>query len=316
MTSKITDAAGICIVGTDAYAPHQEDLNELSRLLEKYAPHDDTFDLTKDGIHVVKASKPAKEQTYMLSLPGICIVPQGTKSVSLAQGSFEYGESRMVVYAAEVPMNVKVTKASKEKPFLCLVIPINPHRLGELILKVFPNGVSKADHARAALVCDSNPKIIRSALRIMSLIENQEDTDLLVPLVVDEILIRLLQGPAGASIAQIGITDSHTEKITKAITWLKGHFTEPVKMENLARIAGMSISSFYTHFKAFTSMSPLQFQKTLRLQEARNLMMTKMMDVSSTSFEVGYASASQFSREYSRFFGIAPIRDIQKARDQ
>ncbi len=286
------------------------DLDTLSRLLEKYTPHDDTFQITDYGLQIVKASKPHACKTYMLSQPGICIVPQGSKAVSLAQDSFEYGETSMVVYAAEIPINIQVTKATKDKPYLCLVIPIDPRRLGELILKVFPNGVLKTDSLRAAYVGDVNPKIIKSSIRLMELIEQQEDADLLVPLVIDEILIRLLRSPAGASIAQIGITDSHAEKVSKAISWLKANYTKTVQIDDLAKIAGMSVSSFHMHFKSITDMSPLQFQKTLRLQEARNMMLTKMVDVSSASYEVGYSSPSQFSREYSRQFGVSPSKDI------
>lgn len=144
----------------------------------------------------------------------------------------------------------------------------------------------------------------------MELIADPEDADLLVPLVIDEILIRLLRSPAGPSIAQVGITDSNTQKVAKAISWLKKNYDQPVKMESLAKIAGMSLSLFHTHFKKLTLMSPLQFQKTLRLEEARNLMMSKMMDVTNASFEVGYSSVSQFSREYTRYFGRSPAKDI------
>ena len=310
MKLEKSNIAKFRVPGEDVDTLSKGDLDALSRLLEKDAPNDDTFELTKEGLQIVRASKPDERQTYMLSLPGICIVPQGSKSVSLAQDSFEYGETSMVVYAAEVPINIQVTKASKDKPYLCLVIPIDPRRLGELIMKVFPNGVPKTDGVRAAYVGENNPKIIKSSIRLMELIEQQEDADLLVPLVIDEILIRLLRSPAGPSIAQIGITDSHAEKVSKAITWLKDNYAKPVKMEDLAKIAGMSASSFHTHFKNVTDMSPLQFQKTLRLQEARSMMLTKMMDVSSASYGVGYSSPSQFSREYSRFFGISPAKDI------
>ena len=147
----------------------------------------------------------------------------------------------------------------------------------------------------------------------MDLILQQEDADLLVPLVIDEMLIRLLRSPAGPTIAQIGITDSSAQKIAKSISWLRK--TMPRRSaSNLAAIAGMSPSSFYSHFKSITSMSPLQFQKTLRLQEALNLMITRRVDVSNASLQVGYASLSQFSREYSRLFGYPPSRDIAQLR--
>lgn len=157
----------------------------------------------------------------------------------------------------------------------------------------------------------NNLSIVRAAIRLMELIVDQKDADLLVPLMIDEILIRLLRGSIGSAIAQIGITDSNTPKISKAISWLKNNYNRTIKIEELAKIAGMSLSSFHTHFKKLTLMSPLQFQKILRLEEARNLMISKMMDVTSVSFHVGYSSVSQFSREYSRYFGRSPAKDIR-----
>ena len=289
--------------------PEPADLKELTRLLGKYAPHDDGFELIKDGVQVYRESKLNTERSYMLSRPSVCIVPQGAKAVSLSTNGFEYDNSKMVVYAAEVPMNVRITKASKEEPYYCMVIPIDPAKLQELNIKVFPNGVPKAHKTSAVYVGNSNPKIVKSAIRLMETIEQQEDVDLLAPLIVDEILIRLLRSSAGAQIAQIGVTDSHAEKVNKAIAWLKSNFSAPIKIEDLAKAAGMSVSSFHTHFKSITDMSPLQFQKTLRLQEARNLIRTKMKDVGSAALEVGYTSTTQFSREYSREFGVSPSKD-------
>ncbi|MGV2830466.1 AraC family transcriptional regulator N-terminal domain-containing protein [Myxosarcina sp. GI1(2024)] len=298
------------IAGDDDYAPDREDLFKFAGLLEKYAPHDDRFDLNEEGLHIFRASKIADEETYLMSQPGICIIAQGAKSVSLANNHFEYDDSNLVVYAAEIPINVKIVRGSREEPYLCLVVPIDPHKLTDLILKVFPNGVPKTADTRAIYVGKSNPKIVRSGIRLMELIAEGKDADLLVPLVIDEILIRLLRSPAGASIAQIGITDSNTQKVAKAISWLKNNYNQPVKMETLAKIAGMSLSPFHIYFKKLTLMTPLQFQKTLRLEEARNLMMSKMMDVTNASLEVGYSSVSQFSREYTRHFGRSPAKDI------
>ncbi len=285
------------------------DLKSLTQLLAKYAPHDDGFELIKDGVKVFRESKLTTNNTFMLSLPSLCIVPQGAKAVTLANDRFEYDQSKMVVYAAEVPMHVRITQASKEHPYYCMVIPIDPARLHELNVKVFPNGIPKTKKTRAVYVGEANSKILKSAIRLMDLIEQQEDIDLLAPLIVDEMLIRLLRSPVGPEIAQIGLIGSHAENIGKAITWLKQNYIKPVKMDDLAKIAGMSVSSFHTHFKSMTSMSPLQYQKTLRLQEARTLIQTKMMDVSSAAFAVGYVSPTQFSREYSREFGVAPSKD-------
>ncbi|MCP5126330.1 MAG: AraC family transcriptional regulator [Gammaproteobacteria bacterium] len=302
------------MAGDNEYPPDSGDLKKLADLIAQFAPHDGRFQLLGYGLHVVKETKTTAETTRTMSQPGMCIVAQGAKRVSLAHHSFEYNESRMVVYAAEVPVGASIVKASSEEPFLCLVVPLDPQKLIELILKIFPQGVPKTLDTQAIYVGNSNPKIVTAAIRIMSLILQQEEADLLVPLVIDEILIRLLRSPAGPSIAQIGITDSHAQKVSKAISWLKENYATPIKIEELAAISRMSPSSFYSHFKSLTSMSPLQFQKTLRLQEARNLIMTRRVGVSSAGFQVGYASLSQFSREYSRLFGCSPSKDIAQLR--
>ena len=301
-------------VGDDETPPDSGDLKKLANLIAKFAPHDGRFELSGYGLHVVKETKTTPETTRTMSQPGMCIVAQGAKRVSLSHRSFEYNESRMVVYAAEVPVGASIVKASSEEPFLCLVVPLDPQKLIELILKVFPHSLPKTPDTQAIYIGNSHPKIVTAAIRIMDLILQQEDADLLVPLVIDEMLIRLLRSPAGPAIAQIGITDSNAQKIAKSISWLKENYATTVRIEDLAAIAGMSPSSFYSHFKSITSMSPLQFQKTLRLQEARNLMITRRVDVSNASLQVGYASLSQFSREYSRLFGYPPSRDIAQLR--
>jgi transcriptional regulator GlxA family with amidase domain len=144
--------------------------------------------------------------------------------------------------------------------------------------------------------------------------EQPGDPELLAPLVVDEILIRLLRSPIGARVAQMGFAESSVHRVAKAISWLRDNFSQPIKIEDLAGMVHMSVSSFHEHFKSVTSMSPLHYQKVLRLQAARRLMLSAMMDAGTASQRVGYLSASQFSREYSRFFGNSPTRDVARLR--
>lgn len=284
-------------------------------MIKKFAPRDGRFNLPVPGAHVIRESKTSPEFSRSMSMPGICIVAQGAKRVTLGESSYEYDEFRMVVYAAEVLIRASIVKASKEEPYLCLVLHIDPKRLNELVMKVFPHGIPKTQDPQAIYLGNSNPKIVQAATRILDLELNQDDADLLIPLVADEILIRLLRSPAGPSIAQMGITDSHAQKIGRAISWLKENYAQSVKVEELSDIANMSSSAFHQHFKSITSMSPVQFQKALRLQEARSLMIAKMMDVTNASYQVGYSSVSQFSREYSRFFGKSPTKDVAEIRN-
>ena len=285
------------------------DLKKLSELVEKFAPHDGIFELSAGNIKVLKASQTSQEENHILASYGVCIVAQGAKAVTVSQNIYEYDDSNLAVYAAEVPITTRISKATEENPYLCLVIHFDPEKLSELAAKVFPNGVPRQKEIQAFYLGNSNSKIVQSAIRLLEIVHQQEDADLIAPLMVDEILIRMLRSPAGPAIAQLGVKDSNTHKVTKAITWLKENYNQNMKVEDLAELAGMSASSFHSHFKTVTSMSPLQFQKTLRLQHARHLMRSKMLDVSTASYEVGYSSISQFSREYTREFGMPPSKD-------
>lgn len=183
-------------------------------------------------------------------------------------------------------------------------------------MKVYAQGPPPVKESRGLYVCQNDPNIVNAAARLLELMGQPGEAELLGPLVLEEILIRLLRSPVGGRVAQIGLADSSMHRIAKAISWLRVNFTQPMKVEELAELAHMSVSSFHQHFKAVTSMSPLQYQKVLRLQEARRLMLTTMLDASTASWRVGYQSASQFSREYSRFFGNAPTKDIASLREQ
>ncbi|MFV0322740.1 MAG: AraC family transcriptional regulator N-terminal domain-containing protein [Alphaproteobacteria bacterium] len=291
-------------------ADNNYNLEQLAGLIEKYAPHDGRFKLAIDGVHVTRMSTITDISTHSLALPGICIVAQGAKQVFLAEQAYEYDESNLIVYAAEVPVTTRITKANKDAPFLCLVIQLDPQKLTGAIHKVFPNGVPKVAETQAIYIGKNNNQILNPAIRLMQIILAQDDADLLAPLMIEEILIRLLRSPSGVAIAQIAVTDSHAQKVAKAIVWLKENYNQTMKVGELADIAGMSASSFHNHFKNITAMSPLQFQKTIRLHEARNLITQQMTDVTQAGYAVGYASVSQFSREYSREFGVSPSKDI------
>ena len=307
--SATSNIAQFVALAEDDINPEQQDLQRLASLLEKFTPLDGRFDLPCDGLHVVRASKIMTSKTSTLASTAICIVAQGAKSISIAQRDYEYDNSQMIVYAAEIPVHARITQATKEAPYLCLVIHIDPKKLAELISRVFSNGIPKTAEAQPIYIGMSNQKIVNSAIRLMEILIQQEDSDLLAPLMIDEILIRLLRSPSGPAIAQLGISDSNVYKVSKAISWLKDNYSQSVKVDQLAEQVGMSASSFHSYFKKVTTMSPLQFQKTLRLHQARNLITLKRMDVSSASYEVGYSSLSQFSREYTREFGIAPSKD-------
>jgi AraC-like DNA-binding protein len=244
----------------------------------------------------------------------LCLVAQGAKVIRLGQRVFEYDTTRMLIFSVDLPVAGEVRRASPADPYLCFRLDLDPFRIAELALRVFPAGVPTPDDPLGVYVGHANEDIVDAAARLVALMSRPVDARLLGPLVVDEILIRLLRSSVGARVAQIGSDDSKLQRIAKAVTEIRGKFSQPLRVKALARLAHMSVSSFHQHFKDVTTMSPLQYQKALRLEEARRLMLGQAIDAKGAASEVGYQSASQFTREYARHFGSAPKRDIARLR--
>ncbi len=312
MADSNSNVYSFSLPGEKPISPEQEDLNTLATLIKKFATHDGHFSLGIPGVYLRRISTTTHISEKITAKSGICIVASGAKAVNLGQKKYSYDESRMVVYAADVPINTQIISAVPDRPFLCIVIEMDHKLLGDLIVKAYPEGVPKIKEPEAIYVGNSNPKIVKSAVRLLEILSQNEDVDLLGPLAIEEILVRLLRSSAGPYIAQVGVTDSNAQKIIRSINWLKSNFHETVKVEELAEISNMSSSSFYNYFKSLTSMSPLQYQKLLRLEAARSLLINQGLDVSTACYKVGYSSVSQFSREYSRQFGHPPSKDTSR----
>jgi AraC-like DNA-binding protein len=296
--------------------PSKPDTAKLARLIAAYAPHDGSFDLRISGLHASRFSRVNRECVHALRVSSLCIVPQGAKTVIVGDEVFEYDASRMIVFSVALPVAAQVTRASHSEPYLSLRLDLDPHKIAELVLKVFPHGLPPVQERSAVYITPVDASIVNAATRLMECLSQPGDAELLAPLVMDEILIRLLRSPIGVRVAQMGFAESSVDRVAKAISWLRANFSQPMKVEDLAGLVHMSVSSFHEHFKSVTSMSPLHYQKVLRLQEARRLMLSTMMDAGAASQRVGYLSASQFSREYSRFFGSAPTKDIARLRQE
>lgn len=294
--------------------PSEPDLIRLASLISDHAPNDGRFELRIPGLYAFRYSRTNTELMHAVSLPALCIVAQGAKSVMLGQEVYQYDASRMLISSLDLPIAGQVTRASHSEPYLALKLDLDPGRVAELALKVFPQGLPPVQEGRAVFVCRADANIVNAATRLLELMAEPDEGELLAPLVIDEILIRVLRSPVGGRVTQIGLAGSSMHGIAKAVSWLRANFSLPMKVEELAGLANMSVSSFHQHFKSVTSMSPLQYQKVLRLQEARRLMLSTMMDAGTASRQVGYLSASQFSRDYSRFFGSAPIKDTARLR--
>ncbi|MGI4717772.1 MAG: AraC family transcriptional regulator N-terminal domain-containing protein [Janthinobacterium lividum] len=287
-------------------------LARLAGLLAAHAPQDGSFATCIPGVHAIRASTESAELVHGLHCAALCIVAQGAKTVMLGDESYDYDPSRMMIFSLDLPIAAMIRQASVAAPYLSFRLDFDQARLSELILKAWPDGVPDVRDRRAVYVAQAGEAVIDAAARLMLLAGQPEEAELLAPLATDEIVLRLLRGPFGARLAQLGRVESH--RVGKVVDWIRRHYDQAIRIDDMAALAHMSPSTLHEHFKSLTSMSPLQFQKTLRLQEARRLMLSTGMDAGLACQRVGYASPSQFSREYARHFGSAPTRDMVRLR--
>jgi AraC-like DNA-binding protein len=297
-------------------APGALALRRLANLVAHYAPHDGAFPLRLPGTYVVRLSHISTEPTFSTMRPAVCIVAQGAKVVMMGRDVLEYDPAHVLVFAVDLPMSSQVIRASRKEPYLGFILDLDPTRVAELAARAYPRGIPKPTEARALYVGHSTDGIVDAATRLLDLMANPDEAQLLGPVVIDEIVLRLLRTGIGPRVAQIGQPKSGVQRVGEAVSWIRAHFAQPVTVEEMAAAAHMSASSFHERFKAVTSLSPLQYQKVLRLHEARRLMLFQRMDVNEACHRVGYLSPSQFSREYARFFGSAPTKDIARVQAQ
>lgn len=248
--------------------------------------------------------------------PALCVAAQGAKAVMLGREVVEYDPAHLLVFGLGLPVSSQVTRASRKDPYLGFTLELDSSRVRELAARVYPRGVPKAPDDRGMYAGRATDDIVQAVTRLLDVMAEPGDAELIGPLVVDEILIRMLRSPIGHRIAQIGHTKSGVQRMADAVTWIRANFAHPVTVDEMAASVHMSASSFHQRFKAVTMMSPLQYQKVLRLHEARRLMLFQHVDASRACQRVGYLSASQFSREYARFFGSAPTKDIVRLREE
>ncbi|WP_249196341.1 AraC family transcriptional regulator [Burkholderia cenocepacia] len=245
--------------------------------------------------------------------PQLCLVAQGHKEVTLRDRVLRYAPGRYGVVTYDLPATGRVVDATPDKPYLCLYLDFDPVMLADLALRVPPLPEAPSPPV-GKTVSDAGAALLDAALRLLRLLDNPAALPVLGPLAEQEILYHLLAGPDGARMRHITASQGRVAQVGRAIAWLGKHFRERFSIERLAAEAGMSPSSLHEHFRAVTAMTPLQFQKQLRLQQARSLMLVHDIDVTTAAIRVGYESPSQFSREYRRHFGESPARDITRLR--
>ena len=246
--------------------------------------------------------------------PAIAIILQGKKKILLGEKTYHYGIAQSLVVAVELPVRGFIVEATPDRPFLGFLLKLAPFQLSDIIAQVQPRTVATACPCSGLSISNVDLPLMECAFRLTQLLDTPQDIQFLAPMMIREIYYRLLMGEHGEIVRQITTTGSHMQRIAGVIERLKADFAKSLRVEELAEQANMSASSFHRHFKTVTSMSPLQYQKQLRLLEARRLMLTEDTDATHAAYQVGYESPSQFSREYSRMFGAPPIQDIQQLR--
>jgi AraC-like DNA-binding protein len=289
-----------------------ETLTEIAAVIARH--------VSKDGFHATHIERVTlvRSSTVTMPMPNVyrpqlCLVAQGHKEVTLGDRVFRYAPGRYGIVTYDLPVIGRVVEATPDQPYLCLYLDFDPVLLGELALRV-PPPPGASDPPIGKTVSDAGAALLDAALRLLRLLDDPAALPVLGPLAEQEILYRLLAGPDGARMRHITSSQGRVAQVGRAIAWISQNFRERFSIERLAAEVGMSPSSLHDHFRAVTAMTPLQFQKQLRLQDARSLMLVQDIDATTAAFHVGYESASQFSREYRRHFGEPPARDIARLR--
>lgn len=295
-------------------APTQESAlvggSGLADRLARWTAGKNALNTPIEGLSFHRWEAPTEPTSYTLP-PSICLIGQGRKRVFLGHGTFPYDRHKFLITSLNLPVTAQIIEASPEHPYVGLTMALDFQAITRLMADhelVFPPPPSER---LAISIGDMSDDLLKAFYRLIDLLDAPEDIPVMAPLIKQEIFYRLLKSDQGTRLSAIASVGQHGHQISRVVDWLKLNFSQPVKVEELASRAGLSVSAFHNHFRAMTTLSPLQYQKRMRLIEARRLMLTEQLDAASAAFEVGYESPSQFSREYSRQFGAPPMRDIK-----
>jgi AraC-like DNA-binding protein len=260
------------------------------------------------SLHRRTSPTPPCRTTYH---PGVIVVAQGSKQVNLGPTSFIYDESHFLLTAVDLPTVSWVVEATEEVPCLVLSLRLDMSVVRELLGREEIHVAEEPADSPAMSIGKTTPEFLNACCRLLDLVDSPQDIPFLSGLIQREIIYRVLRGRVGARLRAVATLGDQSHRTAKAIAWISANYAKPLRVEELAQLASMGVSTLHHHFRMLTSMSPLQYQKQLRLQSARSLMLNNGLDAASAAFEVGYESATQFNREYSRFFGQPPMRDIR-----
>jgi AraC-like DNA-binding protein len=293
-------------------------LAELQALIARHARPDERTAI--DGVLLSAAGRPG-EPRASTSGTVMAIIAQGAKRLAIGDRVYDYRPGQYLVASVDLPITGHYTRASTDEPALGFGLILRPSAIASVVLDAdaapasgTPRRASPAPAPPALGVADASPELLDAVIRMLRLLDSPGDRDILAPMIEREILWRLITGPLGQSVRQIGLDDSSLTHVSRAVRWITDHFNKPFRVEDVARSCGMSTSAFHRNFQAVTALSPIQFQKQIRLQKSRLLLLTGADDVATVAYRVGYDSASQFSREYRRQFGLPPGRDAARLR--
>jgi len=288
-------------------------LNELSKLIDHFTNDDGSNKTAVPSLFFIRESA-VTEPIHAVFKPSFCIILQGEKEVLLASDRFRYGPQDYIVSSVHLPVTGQVIKASKDIPYLAFKLEFTPSEILTL-LDESRTETGNQKIKRAMFIGKAEQPLLDAVIRLARLLNKPQDIPVLAPLYKKEILYLILQGPHGSILEQMALEGSQIYRIREVIEYIKLHYVEAFRIEELAEKANMSVATLHRYFKQVTAMSPIQFQKNLRLQEARRRLLSEATDAAEVAFQIGYESPSQFSREYSRMFGLPPKEDIKQLRE-
>jgi len=288
-------------------------LTTLGKNIARWTDTSDRVETAIPGLTLYRRDEPSEPISIMYE-PRICVVAQGAKRVLLGDEMYVYDAHHFLITSVDMPTFAQIIKASKEKPCLGLILKLDQRVMSQLMVDSNLPPPRPQQSSRGMATGDVTLPMLSTFQRLIDLLDEPKDIPILAPIIQREIFYRLLVGDLGVRLRQMASAGSQSQQIARAIDWLKSNFTQPLRIEELASQVNMSTSTFHHHFREVTAMSPLQYQKWLRLNEARRLMLAERQDATTAAFQVGYESPSQFSREYGRLFGAPPLRDITSLR--
>jgi AraC-like DNA-binding protein len=288
-------------------------LDALGKSIARWIDNEGLLGTAISGLSLSRRDAPTEPMSYMYE-PSVCVIAQGVKRVLLGDDTYVLDGHHFLITSVDLPTVTQILQASRAQPYLSLILKLDRREMAQLMADSHLPPPRAQPSRRGMAIGEVTLPLLTACQRLIDLLAEPQDIPILAPIIQREILYRLLVGDQGARLRQIASAGSQSHQIAQAIDWLKGHYTFPLRIEDLAAQAHMSPSTFHQHFRALTAMSPLQYQKWLRLNEARRLMLTERLEAATAAFQVGYESPSQFSREYRRVFGAPPLRDITSLR--